>query len=125
VTGEEIGQTTERIMVDLELCADPENIEIRVPHIVRFEVVLRGDPDEADRFGVLDGDDRPLMLHYILSGAQRTLSGTGPRMKLSAGRSEVISCSEDARTLVLYLDGEEVRRVPLRLKVGEVQVLDL
>ena len=31
-------------------------------------------------------------------------------MKLSAGRSEVISCSEDARTLVLYLDGEEVRR---------------
>ncbi len=125
VTGEEIGRTTERIMVDLELCADPENIEIRVPHIVRFEVVLHGDPDEADRFGVLDGDENDLMLHYILSGAQRTRSGTGPRMKLSAGRSEVISCSEDARTLVLYLRGEEVRRVPLRLKVGELEVLEL
>ena len=46
-------------------------------------------------------------------------------MKLSAGRSEVVSCGEDARTLVLYLGGDEVRRVPVHFEVGEVEVLEL
>lgn len=123
VTGMEIGETAERI--ELDRCADLEEIEIRVPHRVRFEVLLLGDPEEADRFGVADGEGRTLQLQSTLMGTGRATSVTGPKMKLSAGRSEVVSCSEDARTLILCRGDEEVRRVPLSLKVGEVQVLKL
>jgi len=125
ITSDEIGEAARDIEIYLESCADLENIEIRVPRVVRFEVVLRGDPDEADRFEVADGDGLRLKLNYILRGAGSTLSGSGGTMRLSAGRSEVVSCSEDACTLILYRDDQEVRRVPVNLKAGEITVLEL
>ena len=58
-------------------------------------------------------------------GTTGAMSETGPRMKLADGRSEVVSCSEDARTLVLLRNGAEVRSMPIRLRADEVVVFEL
>jgi hypothetical protein len=44
-------------------------------------------------------------------------------VRLEAGRTESFSVSELAATLVLYGDGDELRRVPVSLRHGELNTL--
>ena len=63
----------------------------------------------ADRVKVLDHDDHPLPINVFMGNSRQTLDDT----PLEAGRSHVMVVTEDAATLVLLKNGEEVRRVPL------------
>ena len=42
---------------------------------------------------------------------------------LHQGRSQVLAAPERITTLLLWKDGEEVRRIPLALEPGEVNVI--
>ncbi|MDA1264247.1 MAG: hypothetical protein O2816_04115, partial [Planctomycetota bacterium] len=123
ITGDQIGEPAKRLEVDLAASADLEDIEVRVAHVVQFEVALV-DPTEADAFSAADAEGQLLSLLFTLLGSGRSTSTVGARMKLTGGRSEVVHCSEDVRTLILLRDGQEVRRVPVRVEPGDVRVLE-
>ncbi len=103
----------------LEPDMDLENLEIQVPRACRFQVVLERDPEEADYLTVLDESGRRLTLHSVF-GRTGTAGGFSG---LRGGRSEVVIVGEDARFLVLVKDSAEVRRIPIRLEPGEIQVI--
>ena len=84
----------------------------------RFRVEL-ADAAAADEFGVLDGDENPMILDRILGRSMRSMK----RFPLHEGRSDVLSTTDAATTLVLYKKGEEVRRVPIRLRAKDVTVI--
>jgi hypothetical protein len=66
---------------------------------------------------VLSADDEQL----TLATYQGNMAWSADQWSLSSGRSEVLSVSELARTLVLTgPDGEELRRIRLDLVPGEV-----
>ena len=48
-----------------------------------------------------------------------------PRVTIENGRSPVVGAGEDAVFLVLYAEGEEIERVPVRLATDELNVIDL
>jgi hypothetical protein len=50
-------------------------------------------------------------------------SFTDRRADVVEGRSQVLSTSDDARTLVLYKGGAEVGRVAVELRSGETNVV--
>lgn len=99
-----------------------EHLSITVSRICRFQIVLESDAQEADSFGVLDASDHGLPLGYDLGNMSVVGNGL---FDLAGGRSEIMKCDERARTIVLRKKGAEVRRVPVRLAPGEVQVLKL
>ena len=63
-----------------------------------------------------------LPLGYDLGNSSVSSSGG---LDLAGGRSEVVYGDERARTLVLSKARAEVRRVPIRLIPGELQLLRL
>jgi hypothetical protein len=104
----------------LDPSMDLEHLLVTVSRTCRFQIVLR-DPGEADRFAVLDAGDERMWLGYTLGGTVYTTNGG---LDLLGGRSEVIEGDERAHTLVLTKEGREVRRVPIRLVPGDVQVIE-
>lgn len=114
--GEGIAQQEE---LALEPSMDLEHLVLTVSRTCRFQVVLL-DPEEADRFAVLDAADERMWLGYTLGNTALSSNGA---MDLAGGRSEVIEGDERARTLVLSKAGREVRRVPIRLVPGDVQIV--
>jgi protocatechuate 3,4-dioxygenase beta subunit len=105
----------------LDPAMDLEHLVVTVSRTCRFQVVLL-DPAEADHFTVLDGADERMWLGYTLGDMALSSNGS---MDLAGGRSEVIEADERARTIVLSKGGGEVRREPIRLVPGEVQILEL
>lgn len=99
---------------------DLEHLTITVSRTCRFQLVLR-DPDEADSFALLDADDQRMPMSFTLGNT--SVGGRGA-FELAGGRSEIMEADERARTLVLLRAGREVRRAPIRLGPGEVQVLE-
>jgi hypothetical protein len=91
-----------------------EDLEIEVGRRCHFQVELSR-PDEADQIGVLDEEGTELEISEFL--------GTGRRenrlFALTEGRSNPLGVSDRAATLVLYREGEEVRRLALQLVAGE------
>lgn len=104
--------------IALDPNADLEHLEIRLPRRCLFQLLL-ADPDEADALQVLDADGNRLTL-TVEAGLSALVSGG---MTLAGGRSEVIVTDERAATIVLRRQRQEVRRIPVRLVPGEVQVL--
>ena len=104
--------------ISLDPSADLEHLEIRLPRRCLFQLLL-ADPDEADALQVLDADGNGLTL-TVEAGLTALVSGG---MTLAGGRSEVIVTDERAATIVLRRQRQEVRRIPVRLVPGEVQVL--
>lgn len=114
--GEGIAQQ-ERFVLDPEL--DLEHLVITVSRVCRFQIEL-ADVAEADAFWVLDALEQRMSLGYTLGDLAVSSDGG---LDLAGGRSEVVEADERARTLVLTKAGREVRRAPLFLAPGRVQVL--
>lgn len=70
---------------------------------------------------VLDGEERRLTIHESFG----TFLAMRERIALEGERSGVLSVKESARTLVLYRDGEELRRLPLALDPTELTIVRL
>jgi len=104
----------------LDQFGDLESLVIRLPRRCLVQILLEQDPDEADRFRIEDGDGNVLSL--MVETGNTTLSTNGG-LGLAGGRSDVITTDERARTLVLFKDGEEVRRISLQLEPGDVRIL--
>ena len=97
---------------------DLEELELVVARRCHVRVELL-DPSEADEFGLLGDSGEPSMLTTF----RGNLGWSSPRTSLASGQSETLTASEAARTLVLYKDGVEVRRVEIQLEPGDVNVL--
>ncbi len=84
----------------------------------RMHLQIQLDPpeDRADELKVLDGDGQPMILR-IMRGET---SFTDRKAAIVDGRSQVLSTSEDARTVVLFKGEQEVDRIPVTLHAGSV-----
>jgi len=100
------------------ILGDPQELEIRVERRCHFQVELAV-PDEADTLGVLDEAGQPLVISEFLGNGRRDQEQHG----LLEGRSNPLAVGDGARHLVLYKQGLEVRRLPLRLVPGELTTL--
>ena len=92
-----------------------ERLEIRVEQRCHLKVEL-SDPTVADQVAVLDAEGRPLTINIMMANGRRD----GPRLPLDGGQSATMAVPDIGRTLVLYLEGEEVGRMPVQLTPGEV-----
>jgi protocatechuate 3,4-dioxygenase beta subunit len=95
-----------------------EDLEIVVPLRVRLRVEL-SNPAEADAVAVLDEAGEPIVINVIAANGRRE----DERMPIVAGRTEVLTVTDSAATLVLLAGNSEVRRVPLALRRGDVNVV--
>ena len=91
-------------------------IQVSLRLHVRFEL---SDQDLADRVGALNAEGRRINLSIMSGGGVDSYD----RVPLREGRSQVLSVPESVTTLVLFKDGEEVRRISVLLEPGEVNVI--
>jgi len=98
--------------------ADLSALEVVVDASSRFRIVL-GRAAEADEFGLVDekGATEPLFIE--VDGV--TISA--PRASLEGGRSGVVMTEEGEHTVVLYAEGNEVRRARLDFPAGGLHEL--
>ncbi len=98
--------------------ADVADLELVAPRRCHLRLLLT-DARLADSFSILDegGELVEIWFHHGTRAWRRE------RAELVEDRSEVVSVSELARTLVLYLEDEEVSRQPLRLVPGELTIV--
>jgi hypothetical protein len=96
-----------------------EPMELAVSVRCTFQVDLGRESQHANGLRVLDQDDAGLTLFRI--GPSGSLSGNS--FPIVEGRSESLGVSDSARTLVLLKDGVEVRRVPLLLRPGTLNLI--
>ena len=95
-----------------------ERLEIEVEQRCHLQVEL-ADPTAADEVTVLDGEGRALVLNVMMARGRREHQ----RMPLHEGRSDTLAVSDTGRTLVLFLEGEEIGRMPISLAQGEVTTI--
>ncbi|MEM9803199.1 MAG: sigma-70 family RNA polymerase sigma factor [Planctomycetota bacterium] len=98
--------------------ADLESLELVVMRRCQLRIEL-SDPAEADGFHLLDPNGERKMLMV----ARGNVAWTTERGSIMGGRSESIQVSENVSTLVLLKGSDEVRRVPLRLRFDELNVI--
>jgi hypothetical protein len=98
--------------------ADLEELEVSVPLRVRAQIDAGAEADFT-RCEVLDAAGKRLNLSLY----HGTVAFSMQAIHVQQGRSEVFSVSEEAQTLVLFQGDAEVRRVPLKLARGELNVL--
>jgi protocatechuate 3,4-dioxygenase beta subunit len=96
--------------------ADFEDFQVVVHQRCHLQVELLPPQDRADEFRVVDAQGRSLDLLVITGNSVNAYTA----MELNDGRSEVVSTSSQARTLLLFKQDQEVGRVPLDLLPGEV-----
>ena len=92
-----------------------QDLEITVPLRVRLRVLLAA-PGEADAVAVLDENGERITINVFEARGRHE----SPTVRLSEGRSEVLTITDSATTLVLLRGEDEVRRVPLTLVRGVV-----
>jgi hypothetical protein len=101
--------------------ADLDNLEVRLPRRYHFRVELRSQPERGDRFEMLDAAGERLPM----------IEGLGNRallhydVRMTDGRSSVLSVEETARTLVLYSGEEEVLRMSVEVSPDAIDVIEL
>ena len=93
--------------------------EIVVEALCHLKVDLGACPELADAIQVLDADGQPLVLRDIGAGGYRSRDS----WELIDGRSVALGVSERARELVLRKDYVEVRRIPLSLAPGRLEIV--
>lgn len=96
-----------------------DEIVIRVTMRYHFQVEIAA--ELGDEIRVVDGDGHAVLIN-VFEGNTSMLVAT---MQLVSGRSKVLVVGEEARTLVLLKENKEVRRVPLALVQGELNVVRL
>ena len=101
---------------DLATAEPPlEEMEIVAYRRCHFLVDLAGRQDFADSFQLLDEQGEPVDI--VFSRGDRTMHRS--EAELQDGRSETLSASERANTLVLYKAGEIVQSLPIELTPEE------
>lgn len=108
---------------ELELCPelDPLDVQVVVDRWVALEVRVGSTYPAANAFSALDAAGEAVLLKVPTSGGISLIH----RQELSDGSSPVVSTGDQATTLVLYRDSEELARVPLVLRPGIVNTVDL
>ncbi|MHC5062615.1 MAG: sigma-70 family RNA polymerase sigma factor [Planctomycetota bacterium] len=99
---------------------DLQNIRLVLQRRINLQISIGGDEEIADRVKVLDLDGRSLLLR-IMRGAN---SHTGRSVEISEGLSQVFSVSDQARTVVLYQDGEEIGRRDIQPEPGALNRIE-
>jgi protocatechuate 3,4-dioxygenase beta subunit len=99
---------------------DVEDLLISVEQRCHFRVELEV-AGEADELGLLDAEGRELVISEFLGNARNDTE----RHPLIGGRSSTLAASDRATFVVLYRQGFEVRRAPVRLVPGEPSTLRL
>ncbi|MEO6709418.1 MAG: sigma-70 family RNA polymerase sigma factor [Planctomycetota bacterium] len=96
-----------------------DSLEIVVWLRCHLQVDLGDRKQAADAFAALDasGKRTPIMAFH---GPMMTF---GEFSKFDDGKSEVVIVRDSCRSIVLYLDGKEVGRLPLSLRSGELNVV--
>jgi hypothetical protein len=102
--------------VALDGADDLEAIELVVAGRRHLRITLESDPELARLWMILDANGDALMA-TVAVGDVRASSKAGT---FRDGESGLVGVDATARTLVLYRDGEEVRRVGLELSPDEV-----
>ena len=109
-----------RALAELDLARGLELVVSRRAHLrVELDGDLDGDLARADSIALLDADGAPRPLVLLREWCPHLYA----RAPLIEGRSLVLAASLEARTLVLYRGDEEVERVPIVLRAGELTVL--
>lgn len=104
-------------LMPLRLAVSPGTESMTVVLPSRCDVrVLLPDADEADQMKILDGHGETLPLVSFRSDRRQARE----QVSLWSGRSEVLSVTDNAATLVLLKDGQDVRRIPLQLQPGRL-----
>ncbi len=96
-----------------------DDLEIVVSLRCHIQVDLGDRASLADGFRVLAEDGRALDLVRW----EGSTAGINQTRKIEAGRSDIVSVSEEGRTVVLSKGAEEVQRIAVRLVPGEVTVV--
>jgi protocatechuate 3,4-dioxygenase beta subunit len=107
-------------LVPLERGAAWDALVVKVGRTARVRVELQTQGLKADSVAFLDAHGNPLEV-----GAKRSRSGwiSSSSMPLIEGKTEVLVVSEEAATLVLRLNRNEVQRLPVRLDPSETNVV--
>jgi RNA polymerase sigma-70 factor (ECF subfamily) len=90
-------------------------IHVALRHHFQVEIA----PETADEVRVVDTDGHEVPIHVFEGNSSMRVD----TIKLVGGRSKVLVVGEEARTLVLLKEKKEVRRVPLVLVQGEMNVV--
>ncbi len=97
-----------------------ESLELRVQVRYHFQVELSGpEAGTADEIEVLDGAGERIPINLFLGNSRRTTDS----VELKDGKSDALVVPEAARTLVLRSKGVELRRTPLHLVTGELNIV--
>jgi protocatechuate 3,4-dioxygenase beta subunit len=97
-----------------------ESLELRVQVRYHFQVELTGpEAKTADEIEVLDGAGGQIPINLFTGNSRRTTDS----VELKEGKSDALVVPEDARTLVLLSKGVELRRAPLHLVAGELNIV--
>lgn len=107
--------STTELVCPLRDEADVERIVVRLPAACHLRVYL-ADPSSAD--GLMLEDERGESLALTMQLGGMLMMATG--ITISDGVSDLLTTDERARTLVLHKGQEEVARIPLLLRPGEV-----
>lgn len=105
--------------MDLKEGVAVDDIRCVVNRRMHLQIELDDPVDRADELRVLDGEGQPMILR-IMRGES---SFTDRKAAIAEGRSQVLSTSEDARTVVLFKGGQEIDRIPVTLHAGSVQIV--
>ena len=97
---------------------DGELLELTVPLRRDLQIAFDG-PEPVDEIAVVDAAGEELPLHLVQGGLRQVLG----RAPVRNGRTDVLSVSSAAASLVLYGDGVERRRAPVELLAGERTVV--
>jgi RNA polymerase sigma-70 factor (ECF subfamily) len=99
---------------------DIEALVVRVPSYCHIQIDLTGSSIQADSFFAKDEKGR--MLSMELRHAEESVGGESD-FPLVDGRSEALSVSDDARTLMLYAKGKMVAEIPLHLVPDQLNII--
>jgi hypothetical protein len=112
----------EEIVSVMEPVADPSHasdLEIAVSVRCHLKVDCSATPELADGIRVLDGEGQAMMLREVGPGGELS----SDVFALVSGRSTTLGVASEARMLVLFKGDAEVKRVPLDLVPGRVNVV--
>lgn len=99
---------------------DPDDVEIDVELYCALQVNVAVEGG-ADELGLLDEDGASLLVRVLLEDGHIQ----SERAPIREGRSGRLSASNRARTIVLFREGVEVGRLPVRLMPGRENRLEL
>ncbi|MGE3175217.1 MAG: sigma-70 family RNA polymerase sigma factor [Planctomycetota bacterium] len=98
---------------------DPVAFTLVVDRRVHLQVEVAPPADRVDRVQVLDADGRPMLLRVM----RGQTAHTGRSAAVLDGRTEVLSLGEGAAAAVFLRDDREVGRLPVQLRIGQVNRL--